>query len=147
MEIELLPALEFREETVGHLDDIDIPRIDLPPFRHADKDLDRVLDHFLDTGSRGRGLVVIVARPGFRCGSCFRHGLPAFLIRAAPGRVPLLLRHRVLLFALPDQPFAFTPVTSVLLSGRSVTPMIRCAASIIGFRRETITNWESGTVP
>ena len=55
MEIELLAALEFREETVGHLDDIDIPRIDLPPFRQPDKDLDRVLDHFHD-GDPGGGV-------------------------------------------------------------------------------------------
>ena len=50
----------------------------------------------------------------------------------------------VLIRSLPAQPFAFTPVTSVLLSGRNVTPMIRCAASIIGLRRETITNWDWG---
>ena len=37
--------VEFREELVGYLDDIDIPRIDLPPLRHADEDLDRILDN------------------------------------------------------------------------------------------------------
>ena len=48
LEVELLTALEFREETIGHFDDVDVPGIDLPPFRKADQDLDRILDRVLD---------------------------------------------------------------------------------------------------
>jgi hypothetical protein len=44
-QVELPAAFQLVQEPVGHLDDVDVPRVDLPAFGHPDKDLDRVLDN------------------------------------------------------------------------------------------------------
>ena len=101
MEVELLEALEFREETVGHLNDIDIPWINLPPFRHPDKDLDRVLDHFHD-GNPGGEVTFRGSRDSPRRGNWFRSGLPVL----QSGRV-LTIRSQI----LRDRLFPYLPVS------------------------------------
>ncbi len=114
LEVQFASPLRLGEETVGHLDDVDIRAINLPAFGKAYENL--------EPGPR--------QSPASRSGVLHHRPSGGQEERPARGDRAVSPRGREVRESpsFPLQPFAFTPVTRVLLSGRSVTPMIRWAA-------------------